>query len=461
MHIKRYFAIIFLAGICGLTFTACERDIEPDESDFVKKHLIEEFTGQGCGYCPYGMDGIHSFVGNDSNWILILHHYGYQADKFSVSGSKTITSALHVNGAPSMAIDRAKVNYGEGKGTVFHPGYLPETSKAQFETTTYASLRISNTYDAASRELKVNVSGYIRYEGHPNLYLTVLVKESGMINTQADYYYTYEGWEEFRHTNAVRAFLSEAKGDEITVSKGKYSAAYSIELKKEWVPENCMVVAFLSEEFQPVVQANQEPVVAGTKGGADIVHGGIKAVPVSDFYPEPDAVKGPSDYSGEEVDTIRNAQAMYTTYRDMGINYWEISAVNSDDVLTIGNTPCVRYVVLNLFTKTDETEIPEGTYELNLSEQPGSAYAGFRDDEEVYIGGSTLYYTSKSYYTQGYLVPSAQWLIADGTLTISSEGWEVTGHARNGAPIHLIGTTPIVNYGRAPAPAKEVKKKHA
>ncbi|MBO7458969.1 MAG: Omp28-related outer membrane protein [Paludibacteraceae bacterium] len=455
---KRYFAYFLLACISGLTFTACERNNEPEETEFPKKNLIEEFTGQTCGYCPYGMDCIHSFIGNDSNWIVILHHYGYQVDKFSVSGSKTITSALKVSGAPSMAINRTQVNYGDGKGTVFHPAYLPETNKAQFETTTYASLNIANTYDASSRELKVHISGKIKKEDYPNLFLTVLVKESGMINTQADYYNTYEGWEEFRHTNAVRAFLSEAKGDAITVNKEKYSADYSLTLKEEWVPENCMVVAFISEEFKPVVQAEQRPVVPETKGGADILHGGIKAVPVSDFYPEPDAAKGPSDYSGEEADTLRSAQAMYMTYSDLGINYWEIYATNADDVITVDKTKCVRYAVLCLFTTPSETDIPAGTYELNLSEQPGTAYAGFRDDEEVYIGGSTLYYTSQSYFNQGYLVPSAQWLIADGTLTITAEGWEVVGHARNGAPIHMIGKTPIVNKGRASAPAKAPKK---
>ena len=55
----------------------------------------------------------------------------------------------------------------------------------------------------------------------------------------------------------------------------RYSENYVIDLKDAWVPENCMVVAFLSEEFQPVVQAAQKPVVDGTKGGADILHGGI------------------------------------------------------------------------------------------------------------------------------------------------------------------------------------------
>ena len=59
-------------------------------SAFPKKHLIEEFTGQDCGYCPYGMDCVHQFVDNDTNWVVVLHHYGYSKDHFSVAGSQSI-----------------------------------------------------------------------------------------------------------------------------------------------------------------------------------------------------------------------------------------------------------------------------------------------------------------------------------------------------------------------------------
>jgi len=120
-------------------------------------------------------------------------------------------------------------------------------------------------------------------------------------------------------------------------------------------------------------------------------------------------------------------------------------------------TTCIRYATIYLFTELSQDTIPTGTFELNTSMNPGTAWAGFRDDSEFSIGGSSIYYTSKSYWNQGYLVPSAEWLIADGSITITKEGWELVGHARNGADIHMVGTTPIDNKGKASAPAKAPK----
>ena len=272
---------ILALGSLLIALPSCEPKPEPEPEvipeSFPRKHLIEEFTGQGCGYCPYGMDCVHDFMANDTNFILILHHYGYAADHFSVSGSKTITNALGVSGAPSITIDRAQTKSSNGNKVVFHPGYLPSVNKSQFETTTYASVNIRNTYDPDTRELRVVVSGALCKEDYPELKLTVLVKESGMIDYQADYENTKDGWKTFRHCNAVRAFLTDnAKGDPITVKSNRhYEEQFVIDLKSNWKAENCMVVAFLSEEFKPVVQAAQKPVVEGTQGGADIIHGGI------------------------------------------------------------------------------------------------------------------------------------------------------------------------------------------
>ena len=444
------FAII---GIALLAFTACDSEPSgPIPESFPKKHLIEEFTGQDCGYCPYGMNCVHDYVNGDDSWIVILHHDGYQKDHFTVTGSSTITNALGVSGAPSIAIDRNKTSFGAGKDIVFHPAYLENTAKSQFATTTYASVEISNSYDAASRKLTVKVSGALAKDDYPNLKLTVLLKESGMIDYQSDYYYTYEGWQEFRHCNAVRAFMSDAKGDDIVVKKNRYTATYNLTLKDAWVPENCMVVAFLSEAFKPVVQAEQEPVVAGSKGGEDIKHGGVTAVPVPDYYPEPSATNGPVDYSGQAIDTLTVTQAQYAT--SQGVNYWQIQGKNTGKIIKIGSTKCIPFAKIFLFTETGQTTIPTGTYPINNTKQPGTVYAGIRDDAQVLIEGSQFYYISKAYYTQGYIVPAAQWLIVDGSMTITDEGWELTGHARNGADIHLIGSTPIENKGKAKAPMK-------
>lgn len=446
-----------LMSVVALAFTACDTNdpYGPIPDSFPKKHLIEEFTGQDCGYCPDGMNCISDFTANDTNFIVVLHHYGYKQDHFTVSGSKTITNTLGVSGAPSMTIDRAKTKTEDGSQTVFHPGYLPTTDKAQFATTTYASVEIENNYDAANRQLNIKVSGALATQDHPALFLTVLVKESGMVDYQSDYYYSFEGWEEFRHTNAVRAFLTDAKGDEVSVKKNRYSTEYTLVLDENWVAENCMVVAFLSEEFKPVVQAAEKPAVAGTKGGADIEHGGIKAVPVSDFYPEPSATAAPKDYSGVDADSISYA----LVYSELvgNLKKWVIMAYEENANVKVGGTRCVPFTYIYLYTEASATEIATGTYELNNSRTAGAALAGYRDDAQQQIDGSIFYYTSRNYLKQGYLDPRATWLITDGTVTLTEEGWEVVGHARNGSDIHIVGTTPVEYYqGNAPAKLKRL-----
>ena len=456
---KHFFPFLALS-FAFVTLTSCEPKDEPKPEvipdSFPKKHLIEEFTGQGCGYCPYGMDCIHDFMANDTNFILVLHHYGFSQDHFTIAGSKTITNTLKVDGAPSMTINRAKTSYLEEgikrSATTFHPGYLTDVDKAQFEKTTYASVNIQNTYDPSSRELKIKVSGALCKQDYPSLNLTVMVKESGMIDSQADYYNSFEGWKEFRHTNAVRAILTNAKGDELLVDSTRhYKEEYTLTLKDAWVPENCMVVAFLSEEFQPVVQAAQKPVVEGTKGGADIPHGGITPVPVPDYYPEPDATSSPQDSAKRERDTLAVSYAYSESYPSDGLVFWTIQAYNTSYSVAVGRTPCIPLVQLYLVMPyEDKPALPTGTFQINASEEPNTVIAGIRDDEEAQIYGSQFYFTDKSYFAQDYLNPKAQWLINSGSMTINNDGWLLDGTTLNGSEIHLFGAPLTIPQSAAP-----------
>lgn len=460
---KQFKCALFALLMCGLW--ACDSqgpELPPPPgpevipASFPKKHLLEEFTGQDCGWCPYGMDFIHAFMGTDTNYVLILHHYGYQPDNFSVSGSKTIQTALGVSGAPSMCINRATTRHEEGSEVVFHPVYLETIDRSQFATETYASVVIDNTYDAASRELKVHVSGALCNETHPALKLTVLLKESGMIDYQQDYQNTYEGWQEFCHANAVRAYMTPAKGEAVTVDSTRhYNAEYTLTLKDAWNADNCMVVAFLSEEFKPVIQAEQRPVVGGTRGGADILHQGITEVPVPDYYPEPNATNGPSYYTKKDTLTFASATAYYKQYPEYNVTLWSIQAVDKTTDYSAKRTACYPFVECYVFTPYSATPaLTEGTYPFETSEQPGTALIGYRDDETHTLDGSMFYLISKAYYNQGYYVPVVQWLIADGELKIDSDGWSVSGHARNGAPIELVGTKAIRNGGAMSAPRR-------
>lgn len=461
-----------LLGIMAVALVGCkdknapQSDPQSDEpqqeqevipSAFPKKHLIEEFTGQDCGYCPAGMQSVHDFIENDSSFILVLHHAGYSPDHFTVDASQTISSELKVSGAPTITINRSKIKYSGNKSAItFHPGYLPDTKKSQLADSTYVSVRIANTYDPSSRQLKVKVSGAFCDENYPVLHLTVLVKESGMIDYQSDYYDTFEGWEEFRHTNAVRAILSEVKGDIIDVDTTRhYIAEYALTLDQDWKAENCMVVAFLSESFKPVVQVEQAPVVSGTKGGADIQHGGLVPVPVAEYYPEPNETDGPAAFSGNNAENVSATFAYYSQYPSYGITVWAIQGYNASSSINVGGTPCVPFINISLYTDYNASpDLPAGTYTIDATEQPGTIFAGYRNDNPPAVGGAAFYFTSLSYLQEGYLVPMAQWLIVDGQMTITKDGWILNGHARNGAEIRLVGTTPIQVRGAANAPVR-------
>lgn len=469
MIMKKYLSFVFAAAmVCGMS--GCQQNpVEPQPKDdptpvptaFAKKHLLEEFTGQDCGYCPMGMDSVVAFVGDDPNWVVVLHHYGYQKDHFSVAGSQKITNKLNVSGAPNVSIDRKATKTADGKATCFHPAYLPSLNRSQFDDSTYVGLTVTNTYDAGTRQLHVHVHGIVVNEDYPELKLTLLIKESGMIDYQQDYYGSYEGWEEFRHANAVRAFLSTPLGDILTVERAlsdqpeplTFNEEYELQLDAEWVPDNCMVVAIVADDFMPVVQVEQTPVVEGTKGGADIRHGGVTPVPVPDYYPEPSDDMSPNMFTLGQPIEINEAYTDSRSYPDEGYRIWQVQAYNTSATYNISGTTCIPFVNMHLFTAPDATAIPIGSYEFNSTNAPGTAAAGYRDDAHFDIGGSMMYFTSLSYLQQGYLVPAAQWLIADGTLTVTEQGWSVTGHALNGTDILLTGSTPIQKVGQN-APAK-------
>jgi hypothetical protein len=177
------------------------------------------------------------------------------------------------------------------------------------------------------------------------------------------------------------------------------------------------------------------------------------------MYPEPDNGYGPFDYYTDSRNIpFTTSYAQYTPYSNYGFNYWQLMVYNESLSITCENTECIPFAYIYLFTETTQTSIPAGTYELNDSTKAGTAWAGFRDDEHFEIGGSTLYFTSKSYFEQNYLVPAAEWLIASGTLTVTNTGWTLVGQTRGGKDISMSGGA-IQNGGRAQAPARMIQNR--
>lgn len=442
---KLYF---FLLAALTLGLAACQGN-DPDRPEggkYPRKHLIEHFTGEDCGYCPYGMESIEEFLSSTKkDYIWVSHHYGYGTDEYTIPANSTIGKKLGINGAPSVVFDRTKRRVNGTSAYGFHPGYLTEKGAVPLADadSAYANVVIVSSFDAASRELKVTVKGNVLDETIASLRLSVLVKESGMVGKQADFYGSWEGWKEFRHVKTVRAMLTEAMGDVVEVKKGKYSADYTYTVPAKWVAENCMIVAYITEDattVKPIINAEQTPLVAGTKGGEDFLAEGIKAVPVSETYPEDGAPAANIEFTAINLNTQNFAQYGY-----VGVT---LQAPNAK--FNVGGYACYPYMQLYLFSAS--TTPSAGTYRIvENNYTAGTIGAGYRDDANFDLGGSMLYYV---FVQNGSLYPMSQWLLRSGELVIDNAGnYTINATTLNGSTFTGTYTAPA-----ATAPARNVEE---
>jgi hypothetical protein len=273
---KKIFTVLVL--LCA-TLVVSAQEVP---TSFPRKYLIEHFTGDQCGYCPYGMYSIMEYSANTTTpCIWVSHHYGYNNDEYTIPESAKIGSTCGVQGAPNMAMNRTKV---QGSTIAFHPGYLVEDGMAETiadkcDTTAEASVVIEHTYNAETRQLDVTVSGQVANTEVTEYLLTVLIKENGLIGKQADYYWSWKtaGYKEFMHPCVVRDLLTVSQlGDTVKVENQAYSMTFTYTVSEKWVAENCNVVAYITPlAKKPVINAEETPLVACSTGGTEYQPFGI------------------------------------------------------------------------------------------------------------------------------------------------------------------------------------------
>ena len=188
--------------------------------------LIEQFTGNACGYCPAGADRIREALAGGSNYVWVTYHAGYTQDALSNAHGNAMT--CFYNGstyAPAFMIDRT--NWGDNPGPVRSVPNVADIRSlfAQAQTIpTFATVAFENfIYDPATRHLSATVSGDLRYSSpsaQPRL--MVLQIEDSIILAQADYYNGTQP--QFRHLNTVRSSLTGTWGVPLSLdANGHYS----------------------------------------------------------------------------------------------------------------------------------------------------------------------------------------------------------------------------------------------
>ncbi len=388
---------VITASVTGCKSVQCTIKVNDVPLIYDRKHLIEHFTGDQCGYCPYGMYSIVDYLETAKTpTIWVSHHAGYNQDEFTINESRELVSALGVSGAPAMAMNRTL----QEQGLIFHPGYLPEIT-IKDKNKAAVSVNIKHSYDAASRKMDITVSGESSFATDGKFLLSVLVKENRLVGKQADYYYALgqNSWKEFMHTRVVRDMLTKATGDTIELVNQAYSKTWSYTIPEKWVPENCCVVAYVTPAGnQPVINAEQVVLVEGTTGGEEYNPYGITES------------KGPVKnitFHAVEVSRIEDE------------NLLEVMLVSNTRVSTAyGDAQPIGTVYIH----TDADKLTAGTYPIKSDNSKGSIQAGYRIDERTSFGGSLLLYAVSEYLDNGQLAPAHIWRMNEGEMVVDEAG---------------------------------------
>ena len=423
---KKIFIVMML--LCA-TLVASAQEVP---SSFPRKFLLEHFTGEGCIFCPGGMAAMVEYIQNTTTpCIWVSHHYGYQADEYTIPENAKIGKASGVEDAPKVAINRTKIT---GTAIGFHPVYLVEDGMADLiakkcEATAEASVVINHTYDTVTRELNVTVSGQVANAEVTEYLLTVLIKENGLVGKQEDgqeYSFKSGGFKEFLHPCVARDVLcSDALGDEVVVENQAYSKNYVYTIPVNWEAENCCIVAYITPTSKkPVINAEETPLVAGTTGGKEYLPFGITQT------------QAPNNATKLKFDNLSISKP-------------------SDDKLALqliasSSTRSKLYgpmkLVVGLEFNTMDTIIPMDTLEYVAGDVLNTFSAGTVDRGTQSFGGSHMaYYLSPSLSEEVWQLCHG-WRIKTGTFAMDAKGgFYTTGILYNGKKFTITCTLPEKN----------------
>ena len=369
---------------------------------FPRKFLLEHFTSANCNECPMGMKYIVAYLDRQTTpYIWVSHHAVYGTDEYTIPASNAIAkNYLGMNTVPSVVFNRSKQD-----GLLVIKAWdlyywNADGRKVADDTLSEASVVIEHQFDAATRRLDVTVSGQVANKDRAEYLLTILIKENRLVGKQADANTSYKktGWVEYMHPRVVRGVVTATLGDTVKVVNQAYSYSTSYSVSKEWVADNCCVVAYLTpREKSPVINAEQVPLVAGTEGGEQYGPYGITDK------------EGPSEQiSFDNVKLVKRGERQL-----------ELMMTSSKTMQTYaGICKQVGYVCVN----TMDDVLQAGTYPIVEGEGLGTITPGYRVDEEETLGGSRLFYAVSADLKNGIVTPIHMWRMSSGEMVLDEAG---------------------------------------
>jgi len=222
-----------------------------------QKTLMEQFTSQYCTNCPDATTYLKNFTANrdDIAWVSVHGNMRSGNDQFNISDGEQIMLMENISFFPSGSFNRTVIDGEMAKGLNFgnqtqdaynkYYGSLVDTSCGN--SPALATVNLTGSYDEATRKLNVTVSGDAVETAllkSLSYGVTVYLTESGIVAPQGN---SSEVWvTDYVHDHVLRMSLSDALGDAVDFSTGKYTKTYAATLPETYNADNMEIVAFVA-----------------------------------------------------------------------------------------------------------------------------------------------------------------------------------------------------------------------
>lgn len=197
--------------------------VGPVPATFTQKVLIEEFTGEWCGYCPDGALKLEAAV--DQHPGLVFGAAIHDGDPYEISSlNTTFQTTFNVTGYPSGMVNRTP----QGTTVCLDRNFWQSFATSLLAGNPPCGLAMTS-YTTGTDSFYVQVHAGFNTALTGNHYLTVYVIEDEIVsNGQANYYNNDSnsplyglgnpivGW---KHNHVVRQVLTAPLGDPIPASK--------------------------------------------------------------------------------------------------------------------------------------------------------------------------------------------------------------------------------------------------
>lgn len=226
-----------------------------------QKSLIEQLTSWTCTWCPNGSRFLDALKAqrNDIAWVAI-HGDQSSTDKdiFDVVGHDSIEYVSQFEGWPSASFNRmytgSGFSYGIGYSAAQKTAAVTQWNNILNQQNaahpSFVTLNISPSFDAATRQLTVTVTGTGVTAASAILKgsaLTVYLTEDSLIAKQLD----AGTWKQnYVHNNVLRKVLTNSiLGDDITWNGDNFTRTFTYTVPAIWRTEKMHIIAFVAPKL--------------------------------------------------------------------------------------------------------------------------------------------------------------------------------------------------------------------